>query len=146
MQHETERPGKDRAFISDEPVRNVVQDGRPGFKLKVRLASYRALPLSCIEGIELKVDGSVIDPDRITFILNGCRHALGDLGSRRDSWWWILDYAELLVLGDHLTPGTHHVEGTLTTVEPYITAGRFSFFHTSSKRLVVDATAQATHD
>ncbi|WP_316860956.1 DUF6379 domain-containing protein [uncultured Cohaesibacter sp.] len=129
---------KDRAFISDEPVRNACLDGKEGFIIKVRLTSYRALPLSCIEDISLSVDGRSISKDDMTFILNGERHALSDLAKLSHVWWWILDYAELFVASvGGLASGNHEIEGMLVTVEPYITAGRFSFFNSSKKQLAV---------
>ena len=135
-----ETRGKDRSFISDENIQNVVHDGKQGFKLKVRLTSYRALPLSCIEGVEVKIDGELIDPRDITFILNNYSHKLDELGHLSHIWWFILDYADLFIARENgLPPGEHDVEGTLITVEPYITAGRFSFFSSSKKRLLVES-------
>ena len=132
--------GKDRSFISDEGFQNATHAGTPGFKLKVRLTSYRALPLSCIEGIELKIDGKPIAPSDITFIYNGYSHKLNELPRLHTVWWFILDYAELFVArAGGLAAGKHTVEGTLITVEPYITAGRFSFFNSVKKQLVIDS-------
>ena len=137
---EKERPkGKDRSFISNEEIRNVVQNGVQGFLVRVRLTSYRSLPLSCIEKIELSVDGVPVNPDDITFILNGYRHKLDELAHMSHIWWFILDYADLFVASKTPLPaGEHLVEGTLVTVEPYVTGGRFSFFYPSRKRLSVE--------
>ncbi|HRE28689.1 MAG TPA: hypothetical protein PK954_18740, partial [Anaerolineales bacterium] len=53
-------------------------------------------------------------------------------------WWFILDTADLFVASETpLAQGEHAVEGTLVTVEPYVTGGRFSFYYPSSKRLSV---------
>ncbi len=131
---------KDRSFISNAGFRNAIHGGRQGFILKVRLTSYRALPLSCIEGIELKIDDQPIAPGDITFILGGYSHRLDELPQLNTVWWFILDYAELFVAREGGLPaGAHVVEGTLITVEPYITAGRFSFFNSAKKQLVVDS-------
>ena len=127
-----------RAFLPDEAIRNVVHEGKPGFLVKVCLTSYRALPLSCIEKIELKVDGVVIHPDKMRFILNGYSHKLDEFLHLRHIFWFILDYADLFVASkEPLSPGEHLVEGLLVTVEPYITAGRYSFYNPSTKRLSV---------
>lgn len=128
---------KDRAFVSDEPIRNTSFEGRHGYTVRVRLTSYRALPLSCIEAIELRIDGNAVPSSDITFVLNGVGHKLSDLGAKSSVWWWILDYADLFVSAAPLVAGDHDVEGALTTVEPYITAGRFSFYNASHKRLLV---------
>jgi hypothetical protein len=132
--------GKDRSFISDEGFRNATYDGTEGFIVKVRLTSYRSLPLSCIAGIELSVDGEPVAPDTIRFLYNGYSHRLDELPGLHTVWWFILDYAELFVARPGgLAAGTHEVAGTLITVEPYITAGRFSFFNSATKQLIVDA-------
>jgi hypothetical protein len=135
-----ETRGKDRSFISNEGFRNAVHDGKRGFKLKVRLTSYRSLPLSCIEGIQLKIDGESIDPNDITFILNNYSHRLDELPRLSHIWWFILDYAELFIAREHELPtGEHEVEGTLITVEPYMTVGRFSSFSSVKKRLLLES-------
>ena len=136
---ERERPkAKDRSFISDEEIRNVVLDGKPGFLVRVRLPSYRSLPLSCIDTIELSVDGVAIDPQQITFLLNGYSHKLDELGGLSKIFWWILDYGDLFVASQApLGPGEHLVKGTMVTVEPYMTVGRFPLFYHAEKRLSV---------
>jgi hypothetical protein len=130
--------GKGRDFLSDGSLANVTRDGVPGFALKVRLTSYRALPLSCIEGLRLAVDGEVIDTSTVILELNGYTHKLGELASLCKVWWFILEHATLFVPHEHLAPGEHLFEATLITVEPYVTAGRFSFYNFCSKNLGID--------
>jgi hypothetical protein len=133
------RPPVDRAFLSNEGFRNTVHQGRKGFELKVRLTSYRSLPLSCIEGIELSIDGQSVNSSDITLILDNHSYRLDELPHCSSIWWFILDFARLFVARESaLAPGEHDVEGTLITVEPYITGGRFSFFNTSRKRLCLE--------
>ena len=136
------RPPKDRAFVGGD-LRNTVHQGREGFELTVRLTSYRALPLSCIEGIELKIDGQVVDPASLVLILDNHSYKLEDLPTCSHLWWFILDSARLFApWSSKLASGDHDVEGTLITVEPYITAGRFSFFNSSRKKLRLKMTPQ----
>jgi hypothetical protein len=129
--------GKGRDFLSDGSLTNVIRDGVRGFALKVRLTSYRALPLSCIEGLRLAVDGEVIDPSTVILELNGYSHKLEELASLSTVWWFILEHAILFVPHEHLAAGEHHFEATLITVEPYVTAGRFSFYNFCSKNLSI---------
>jgi hypothetical protein len=130
----------DRAFIVSEPLRNVTRNGQRGISLKVRLTSYRSLPLSCIEGIQLSIDGEQFDPASMILTLNGYSHKLAELPSMSKIFWFVLDYADLFVpRAEPLAPGYHDVEGTLITVEPYMTAGRFSFYNPSKKRLLIEA-------
>lgn len=132
------RRGKDLSFLTDEKIQNVVHNRKPGYKIRVRLTSYRSLPLSCIENIELSVDGKAIPSEAITFILNGYSHKLDELSQLSQVWWFILDYADLFVESEQpLSAGEHLVDGVLVTVEPYVTGGRFSFFYPSQKQLTV---------
>ena len=126
--------GKGRDFISDHGFRNVTRDGVEGVEIKVRLTSYRSLPLSCIEGIILKIDGREINTATVTITVNQHDYQLAELPPLSHVWWFILEHATVFVPGK-LAPGSHHLDGTLITVEPYVTAGRFSFYNSCSKQL-----------
>lgn len=131
--------GKPRSFLREEPIRNVMRNGAPGYELSVNLTSYRALPLSCIEGLLLKVDGNDVDPSTVVLTLNGYSHKIEELADLSHVWWFILDPATLFIpCQSPLTPGNHQVDATLITVEPYVTAGRFSFYHPASRALAVE--------
>jgi len=131
--------GKSRSFLREVPIRNVTRNGVAGFELGVNLTSYRALPLSCIEGLLLKVDGKDVDVSRAQLTLNGVSHNIHDLAGLSGVWWFILDPAALFVpSAKPLSPGDHQVDATLITVEPYVTAGRFSFYHPASRTLAVE--------
>jgi hypothetical protein len=133
------RGGKDRAFLVDETLRNVERNGQQGVQVKVRLPSYRSLPLSCIEGIRLKIDGEEFDPKDMVLTLNNHSHRLDELPRLSGVWWFILDFGDLFVpRATPLAPGEHDVEGMLITVEPYMTAGRFSFHSPCRKRLALE--------
>lgn len=137
------RPAKDRGFIGDEPLRRATVNDKQGVQLKVRLTSYRSLPLSCIEAIELKIDGERIDPDGLVLTLDSAQYRLRDLPKLSKVYWFILDHADLFApLSKALTAGAHEVEGTLVTVEPYMTAGRFSFHNSARKTLPLEAAVE----
>jgi hypothetical protein len=126
--------GRGRDFISDHGFRSVTRGGVEGVEIKVRLTSYRALPLSCIEGLLLTIDDKTIDPSTLTITVNQHNYKLAELPALSDVWWFILDHATLFVPGK-LAAGKHLLGGTLITVEPYVTAGRFSFYNSCSKEL-----------
>lgn len=131
--------GKSRSFLREEPIRNVTRNGIAGIELGVNLTSYRALPLSCIEGLLLKVDGKEMDVANAHLTLNGVSHKMQDLTGLSGVWWFILDPATLFVPSSSPLPqGSHQVDATLITVEPYVTAGRFSFYHPASRTLAVE--------
>jgi len=131
--------GKRRSFLRDEPVRNIIRSGISGIQLAVNLTSYRSLPLSCLEGLLLKIDGEEIDVSDARLLLNGSEHRFADLSGLSHLWWFILDSGAIFVPCPRpLSPGKHQFDATLITVEPYITAGRFSFYHGDSRELMVN--------
>ncbi len=133
------RVGIVRSFLCDEGFRNATYKGQEGYEVQVRLTSYRSLPLSCVEGLTLKVDGQEVSAENITFIMNGYSHSISELPQLSSIWWFILDTATLFVAHEGgLSAGVHEVEGTLITVEPYITAGRFSFYNSAKKSLQLE--------
>lgn len=130
--------GKARSFIRNEPVRKVVRNGIAGLEIEVNLTSYRSLPLSCIEALQLKLDSQDIDTGTVLLLLNGHSHAIDELPRLSHIWWFILDPAILFVpIEWHLVGERCHIEATLVTVEPYVTAGRFSFYHSAKCMLPV---------
>jgi hypothetical protein len=127
-----------RSFLADEEIRNVVHEGKKGYLVRICLTSYRSLPLSCLDTIELSVDGKAINQENMLLVLNGYSHKLSDLPKLHQLFWFILDYADLFVESNQpLPPGEHLVEARLVTVEPYMTGGRHPFFNPSAKRLAV---------
>lgn len=127
-----------RSFLAGDPIRNAVRGGEKGFLVRVNLTSYRSLPLSCLEKIELSIDGQPVDPASVRLILNNFVIQPQDLKDMRNVWWFILDQADLFVVSPQPLPaGKHFVDALLVTVEPYVTGGRFSFHNASKKYLTV---------
>ncbi|HEY0188497.1 MAG TPA: DUF6379 domain-containing protein [Cellulomonas sp.] len=130
---------KGRAFLAGTPIRTTTVTGAPALVIDVRLTSYRALPLSCIDSIEVQIDGTRTDPDRLRLVVDGVPWALADLGRLSTVWWFVLDTAQLVVPVDALpAAGPHEVDGTLVTVEPYVSNGRFLFTSRSVRTLELD--------
>lgn len=128
-----------RQFLLDRPIRIGTFAGKKGYFITIRLTSYRSLPLSCIEKVELSVDGKAVAPEAITFVLNGFGMKPSEFVDNRHIFWWILDPAELFVEdAQGLPEGEHVVEGDMVVIEPYITAGRGAFPHPSKKHLSVE--------
>ena len=119
------REGVPLTFLIRGGVHSARRGGATELSIRVRLTSYRSLPLSCIREIQVAIDGSDVQTGRITFVLDGHAYRLGELGERTDLWWYILDHAELRVAVDAPLPaGTHTVDGSLTTLVPFATGGR----------------------
>ena len=130
------RKRRDRSFLCNDEFKNTVLDERKGFQVKARLTEYRSLPLSCIVGIELKVDGEVINPADLVFTLNGYDHRISDFARMQRVWWFVLDPATVFVPREsQLTQGEHEVEATLVNISPYATSGVHTTRNPAKKRL-----------
>lgn len=128
--------GSPPQFLAGAELVPAQRGGRTGVQVTVRLTDYRSLPLSCVAGIEISVDGTAVDPAGLVLIVNGEAHRLPDLRERTDLWWFVLDPAELFIpLETPLEPGAHEVTGTLHLIVPYATVGRSVRSNTSQVRL-----------
>jgi len=134
-----QQQGLERSFLADVPLRNVTRNGVAGVEMTVRLTSYRSLPLSCIADIELKIDGEAVNQGGLLLGLNGVDHRVATCTASTSEWWFILDTATLFApRAIPLRPGLHEVEATLATVEPYMTAGRFTLRNSDRRQLIVE--------
>jgi hypothetical protein len=88
--------------------------------LAVRLNWYRSVPLSCVERLEVDLDGAGLLAQRTTLELGDVRTAIGDLADRDATWWHVLDAATVRVELDPLPAGTHTVGLVLGTRIPYL--------------------------
>lgn len=105
-----------------------------GAEIDVRLPWYRALPLSVISIDEVAIDGEIIDHQNLSFELDGSRFHLGDMRSRTDVWWYVLDDARLHVDGSPIAAGENHSVAVKMSVRPpYI--GGFNLPVKSAKTL-----------
>lgn len=73
-----------------------------------RLPWYRSLPLSCVERLEVAVDGRPVDPDKIRLSLYGSTHEAAELPALHEISWFVNDVAAIsfrpetpLASGDH---------------------------------------------
>jgi hypothetical protein len=103
------------------PARMRAAGARPddGVALDIRLNWYRSLPLSCVEAVELIIDGSPVSSDRLTLRLPGFDGGVEELAEADDVWWRVLESAELVAEREDLTSGPHDVELALTLRIPY---------------------------
>ena len=112
----------DKYIICEDGFCNYDVGGKiRGFKLKIRLTTYRSVPLSCIEKVQVKIDGTDIPESDIILCLNGKRFSLEQLTDMYAEWWYFLDKAELEIRKDGgLSKGAHNVEVTLIRRSTYI--------------------------
>jgi hypothetical protein len=104
----------------------VIADGSlravgDGFRFDLRMPWYRALPLSCLEGLEVKIDGEVVPSGELRLSLEGTSYALSDLPPLHDDWWYVADAAEVRApRPGGLPAGEHELDVTVALRIPYI--------------------------
>ena len=87
----------------------------------LRIPWYRSLPLSCVEGLDVRVDGDAAAAESIRIAFNGTTYRLDELGPLYDEWWQVTDPARVTVpRGGILATGSHEVDVTLALRIPYI--------------------------
>lgn len=92
-----------------------------GFSVGVRLPWYRALPLSCVSINLLTIDGSLVEPGKIRFLINGNNYSLDDLSDKMEETWFSVDTATLQITGHILAENSEHeVEAEVEVRPPYI--------------------------
>jgi len=90
-------------------------------ELSVRLNWYRSLPLSCVEQVEVRLDGEAVEP--ATVEVDGVSCPVADLPTADDRWWHVLDSARIRVpLERAPEAGRHTVEVVLGSRIPYLVA------------------------
>ncbi len=96
-----------------------------GYEIQVRLDWYRSLPLSCIEKLQVKLDGQPVNPDVIRFEINGHEYRLEQMADQVEEFWFVLDPARVSVLqpGKVVKGETHTVEAEISVRAPYIPIG-----------------------
>lgn len=111
--------------ICDNSLKNVYVNGNVvGYEFDVRLAYYRGLYLSCIDVLEVFIDGEKVLEDTIRFGINEKQFAVCQLKHCYTEFWGLLDPANITVLQPGgLAPGEHKVELKLILRIPYMPLG-----------------------
>ncbi len=113
---------------------NVIEDDslratEAGFEIKLRFKWYRSLPLSCLEELQLSVDGQPVDPSAIRFGINGHVYRLDELADKVEEFWFILDSAIVSVdqPGRVKSGESHQLDVMFGMRAPYIAIGPSKF-------------------
>ena len=91
-----------------------------GLLLDIRLPWYRSLPLSTVEIVTLRIDGTELPSERLQLEVNGRRFPVTALGDLTNEWWFVLDSALLHARVPSLAAGAHLVDLTVNLYPPYI--------------------------
>jgi Domain of unknown function (DUF6379) len=116
-------------------VQDSLRAAPAGFEVEVLLNWYRALPLSCVNTVELAVNERPIPRDHIQFVINGRERTLDELMDLWDESWFVQDHAVLRVRHDPpLRPGERAtIALRLGSLIPYILNGPTSAFESVTR-------------
>lgn len=90
------------------------------YEFTLRYPSYRGTFLSCIEALEVKVDGARIDPALLRFTLAGKQFLISALPTLWQEYWFVLDDAYITVMQPGGLPrGEHSIEVEMIHRIPY---------------------------
>ena len=112
----------DKYMIGETGFRNVKEAGKiTGFELQVRIAYYRGLGVSMIEGFDVTVDGASFPREKNLFTVGGKAYTFEQLESEYHQRWEMGDFATLTVPCDGGLPlGTHEITVTETLRISYL--------------------------
>jgi len=109
-------------MLTDQVIRDgsLRADG-DGFSFDLRMPWYRALPLSCLEGLEVKIGGELVPSERLRLSLGGRTYDLSELPPLHEEWWYVADPAEVRApKAGGLARGDHELDVTIALRIPYI--------------------------
>ena len=101
----------ERYIICPESLRNISKKNAiTGVAFDVRLAYYRGIALSMVEGFEVKIDGADIPPASLTFQVAGERFTFAELASEAEARWEFTEAGTVhITKPGGLTPGAHDI-------------------------------------
>lgn len=70
---------------------DALREDARGLALEVRLPWYRSLPLSCVESIELSVNGTPVSRDDLLVTVDGHDRHVRELERLEDRTWFVRD-------------------------------------------------------
>jgi hypothetical protein len=116
--------------------KNSLRATPDGFAIGLRLDWYRSLPLSCLENLEINIDGQPVDKKDMTFEINDHLYSLPELEDKIYEQWFVQDTAWVNVhRPGSVKPGEEHtVDVVLAMRRPYMVTGPGKCLVLTSKR------------
>ena len=108
----------DTHVLTDVGARSVYEHGKPvGYAINLRIPYYRGLPLSCIDVIDLWVDGEKIDPETMTIQSQGKEYPYLDIfkdDMETETYWLFGDFLRIVIKKDGgISQGHHYVKAVI---------------------------------
>lgn len=118
------RLGFEKRVIRPDGFYNILLNRKQvGFNLDLRINYYRGLPLSCVQKLEVEVDGEKIPEHLMQFQLREKVFTISELPNMYREYWGSKTPAHLLIYNYGLEPGEHDVNVTLEFKSPYMDFG-----------------------
>lgn len=130
----------DELLLPEKDIINLTAGGICyGYAIQLRYPSYRGTFVSCIEKLEVRVDGKAIPQSNMRFALNGKEFLVSQLGELSKEHWFVLDTAYVIILQDEgLSAGEHEVEARLVHRIPYTGYfGQYLILDSKNKKMLV---------
>lgn len=108
---------------------NSLQVVEEGYTFQIRLNWYRSLPVSCVDILNLKLDGEPVPLDHVRFEINDHAYTLDQLGDQYEEFWFVQDFAGVHVHqpGQIAAGETHTLDAEVALRAPYIAVGPGKF-------------------
>lgn len=107
-------------------------------RCNIRLPWYRGLPLSCVQSIEVTIDGIPANRNDLSLTLHGINHKLDELGNLDEVFWFVRHVAALHVRTPKpLAPGPHDMKVVMHINIPYHAAREYPQVAECRKRVTL---------
>lgn len=107
-------------ILFHEPFRATASNGT--LMIPVSEPWYRTLPVSCIAGLDLIINGEKISSERIVLEIDGVKRTIEECAAAHDSYWFVQDLMHVYVSGFEGT-SVAEITAHLITRIPYIMVG-----------------------
>ncbi len=113
---------------------NSLQATESGYDVQMRLNWYRSLPFSCLEKVELVLNGELVDPEKISIRIDNQKYAISDLADLVEEYWFVQDPATVSVdqPGKVKPDEKYEIEMTVAVRAPYIPTGPNQYLTTTT--------------
>ncbi|MGB8455500.1 MAG: DUF6379 domain-containing protein [Anaerocolumna sp.] len=109
-------------IICEKSIKNVSVNGETvGYDFEIKYPSYRGTYVSCIEKLEISVDGVIIDPKNMRFRINNKEFLFSQISELYSEYWFIHNNATIRVIKDNglAENSVHEVKVRISHRIPY---------------------------
>lgn len=116
--------GYTERVLPEDGFYSVLLNGtKVGFNIDLNLNYYRGLALSCVEKLEIRIDGEEIPNHLLLLKINGKMIPANRIPDMYEEYWGIKKTAHLIIFNGGLPEGEHDVEVIMHVRNPYMQFG-----------------------